>query len=185
MEYKGSEAHKASVTGDTVGDPFKDTSGPSMNILIKLMSIVSLVIAPHIYVGDAGSHSSHTASVDRDAITELTGGELFMEGNAGIVEFIGPESYGGMVVTNIVSFDFPTEETIVNFKMRLDQDEMSEILGSAFKEVNVLAEELHLNKDGRYSGRAYITLDGNAIRAQLRLTVLDEKTISASVAMLE
>ncbi|HEX7844341.1 MAG TPA: sodium-translocating pyrophosphatase [Chitinophagaceae bacterium] len=70
--YKKSEPHKASVTGDTVGDPFKDTSGPSMNILIKLMSIVSLVIAPSLAQLHSGDKAELTKETKKEIKTEHT-----------------------------------------------------------------------------------------------------------------
>jgi K(+)-stimulated pyrophosphate-energized sodium pump len=73
MTYKGSKAHKAAVTGDTVGDPFKDTSGPSMNILIKLTCLIGLVIAPILGGHAVDANHANKEEIKKEVRIEITG----------------------------------------------------------------------------------------------------------------
>jgi len=78
---KGSDAHKAAVVGDTVGDPFKDTSGPSLNILLKLMSVVALVIAPSIALSSDAMTSYNTEKAATEIVSQSMKKEVRVEMN--------------------------------------------------------------------------------------------------------
>ncbi|MCP9767466.1 sodium-translocating pyrophosphatase [Lacihabitans sp. LS3-19] len=143
---KGSEPHKAAVTGDTVGDPFKDTSGPSMNILIKLMSIVSLVIAPYIAV-EKSAHATEVEVPTEIVVVENLSKELstgvklsFAKGGIedNLISFIeNSEAEAGKDNWfNFVNLNFETGSDKLDANSTLEVSNIAEIM-KAYPEVGI------------------------------------------------
>ncbi len=117
MYYKKSEPHKASVTGDTVGDPFKDTSGPSMNILIKLMSIVSLVIAPTLaQISDSKAEAQTGSKKEHKMEMQVTIGEAAKNEEEVLKPLIGALQADGLIDGKNYSIELNSGELKINGK---------------------------------------------------------------------
>ncbi len=115
MTYKGSDAHKAAVTGDTVGDPFKDTSGPSMNILIKLTCLIGLVIAPILGNGSHTISGKAACCATTEMCASMSKEECIAKGcDSKTCKFMNVSE----AVTKIVSKEVSIEKTNVDGKVK-------------------------------------------------------------------